>query len=150
MQSDLNAAINLALRGIAHPARAEVHHRVRTERIDSKGGKKKQSAASPAFRTREKRRFGDQQPEIVTAEADSLPKERNSNLFYDPWNVTQFGRVRLSGEGEESFPYASGPGLWKRVNDPAFQWKRCSEINRQRMQKPSLQSADKDEDNVPM
>jgi len=149
MQSDLNAAINLALRGIAHPARANIHHRVRTERIDPKEAKKKQAMVSPAFRTREKRRFGDQQPQIVTAEANSLPKERNSNLFYDPWNVAQFGRVRLDGEPVGAFPYASGPGLWKQVNNSAFQWKRCSKINRQRMEKPCPKTADKEEDDVP-
>jgi len=141
MQSDLNAAINLALRGIAHPTRADIHHRVRTERIDPKEAKQKQTTTSHVFRTREKRRFGEQQPQIVTAPDNSLPKERNSNLFYDPWSLALFGRARWDSEPEGAFPYASGPGLWKRVNDSAFQWQRCEEIYRQRMEKLGFKAA---------
>jgi len=32
MQADLNAAVNLALRAVAHPSCAEIHHRLRSER----------------------------------------------------------------------------------------------------------------------
>jgi len=143
MQSDLNAAINLALRGMAHPDRADIHHRVRTERVNPKEANQKQIAASSVFRTREKRRFGEQQPQIVTAPGDSLPRERNSNLFYDPWSVALFGRARWDSEPEGSFSYASGPGLWKRVNDSAFQWQRCEEINRQRMERLGFKATSK-------
>jgi hypothetical protein len=47
--------------------------------------------------------------------------------------VAQFGRARLDGESAACLPYASGPGLWKAVNDRTAQWKRCAAINRARL-----------------
>jgi hypothetical protein len=42
----------------------------------------------------------------------------------DEHGVAQFGRARLEVESAAGFPYASGPGLWKGVNDRVAQWKR--------------------------
>ena len=123
MQSDINAAINLALRGIADPACADIHHRIRTKREEGAG----------VYQTRETRRFGQQQPIILVRPGDSLPKERNPNLFYDPWQVADFDRAKLGDGISSQFIFASGRGLWKKVNDSAFQWQRVREINQARL-----------------
>ncbi|MGP8198916.1 MAG: hypothetical protein ACLQU4_05370 [Limisphaerales bacterium] len=66
--------------------------------------------------------------------------------FALPTNEAPLSRIiELAHDG--GFPYASGPGLWKHVNSPAFQWKRCSEINRRRMEKPRLKTSGGEEDN---
>jgi len=140
MQADLNAAINLALRAVAHPGCADIHHRLRTER--KKGAKNQPDV----LQAREPRRFGKEKVAIHFREGDSAPKERNSNLFYDSQSVASFGRARLGNEGSSSHPYASGPGLWKRVNDRCEQWKRCNAINSARCD--SLQG--EDDDQIPM
>lgn len=121
MQVDLNAAANLAFRAVAHPSAAHIHHRLRTER-------KKDS-----FLAREKRRFGAEKALLVLQNDADFPKEKNTNFFYDEHSVAQFGRARLDGESAACLPYASGPGLWKAVNDRAAQWKRCAAINRARL-----------------
>jgi hypothetical protein len=127
MQADLNAAANLAFRAVAHPSAAHVHHRLRTER------KKGVKGQADAFHAREKRRFGGAEPMLVPEKLGDLPKEKNTNFFYDAYRIAQFGRARLETEKEDAFPYASGPGIWKAVNDHAAQWKRCAAINRDRL-----------------
>jgi hypothetical protein len=139
MQADINAAINLALRAIAHPSRPEVHHRLRTER--KKEGRNK----TDSFSARETRRFGKTKVAIVMREGDSMPKDRNPNLFFDGHCLAEFGRARLATDPEKSFVYASGPGLWKKVNDRAVQWERCAQINATR-----LSQWETEEDDVPM
>jgi hypothetical protein len=127
MQADLNAAANLALRAVAHPACAHIHHRLRTER------KKATKNQPDTFLAREPRRFGKAKVSILLREGDTLPKERNTNLFYDEHGVASFGRARLESENAASFTYASGPGLWYSVNNRVRQWERCSQINAQRL-----------------
>jgi len=126
MQADINAAANLAFRAIAHPACADLHHRLRTSR--KPGTKNKPDS----HLTRETRRFKDGIA-IHLHPDHTLPKERNPNLFYDAHGVADFGRARLACDSENEFPYASGPGLWKKVNEREDQWKRCAEINRLRL-----------------
>ncbi|PYT04701.1 MAG: hypothetical protein DMF60_14450 [Acidobacteria bacterium] len=128
VQADLNAAANLALRAVAHPACAHIHHRLRTER---KKGTKNQP---DTFLAREPRRFGKQKVSILLREGDTLPKERNPNLFHDEHGVAGFGRARLETDSASIFPYASGPGLWKAVNDRVRQWERCHQINARRLE----------------
>jgi hypothetical protein len=82
---------------------------------------------------------------IVLREGDTLPKERNTNLFHDEHGVAKFGRARLENDNTSGHPYASGPGLWKTVNDRVKQWERCASINSRR-----LAQWEKDSDNVPM
>ena len=127
IQADLNAAANLALRAVAHPACAHIHHRLRTER--KKGAKNQPDA----FLAREPRRFGKEKISILLREGDTLPKERNTNLFYDEHGVADFGRARLESDSPSSFPYASGPGIWKAGNDRVQQWRRCQQINADRL-----------------
>lgn len=139
MQADINAAANLALRAIGHPERADLHHRLRTVR--KPGAKKKEDT----YTTREARRFGKEGIAIHLRPGDTLPKEKNSNLFFDQNHVGDFGRARLACDADDQFPYVSGPGLWKKVNDRSLQWERCMEINRLRL------DADSDKnDDVPM
>jgi hypothetical protein len=126
MQADLNAACNLALRAVSNPSAAHIHHRLRTERKKSAGG-------IDTFSAREIRRFGKEKVALVLRDGDSLPKERNPNLFYDAHQVAAFGRAALEGDSVLGFPYASGPGLWKQVNDRMAQWRRCASINAARL-----------------
>ncbi len=141
MQADLNAAANLAFRAVAHPSAAHIHHRLRTER--KKGAKGQEDS----FLAREKRRFGAEKAVLVPQRGSDLPKEKNTNFFYDEKGVAQFGRVRLEVESAECFPYASGPGLWKAVNDRVAQWKRCAAINQTRL---SSWAKPDPEDEIPM
>ena len=127
MHADINAATTLALRAIAHPACADIHHRLRTSRKPGTRGR------PDIYVTREPRRFGKEADTICLCRDHTLPNERNSNLFFDPFSIADFGRARLASESAESFPYASGPGLWTKVNKREVQWARCAEINRSRM-----------------
>jgi hypothetical protein len=120
LQADLNAAANLALRAVAHPGCANIHHRLRTE------------SKKEGLFTRERRRFGKEKLAIIAEKANGLPKERNTNLFFDEHGVADFGRARLQTDDASTFAYASGPALWKTVNDRVRQWERCQAINARR------------------
>lgn len=122
-----DAAANLAFRAVAHPSAAHIHHRLRTER--KKGAK----GQDDLFLARKARRFGKEKVVVLLRDQDSLPKERNTNLFFDEFCVAKFGRVRLETDASDPYPYASGPGLWRAVNDRADQWKRCMQINAARL-----------------
>jgi hypothetical protein len=135
-QADLNAAINLALRAVAHPSCAGIHHRLRTER------KKAVRGETDTFTVKESRRFGKEKPAVEVKPGDYMPKERNPNLFYDPHGAAEFGRARIADDDHKGYPYASGPGIWKTANDREKQWARCHAINRQRL-------LDWDDDHLP-
>ncbi len=126
IQADINAAVNIALRAIAHPDCADIHHRLRTER------KKGTDTKPDTFTSRESRRFGGEKMGILTRDND-LPKEKNTNLFFDRQGIAPFGRARLESEPATDFHYASGPALWKTANDRTRQWKRCEELNAARL-----------------
>lgn len=128
IQADLNAAVNLAFRAISHPDCADIHHRIRSKRI-----------AEDIYLTQERRRFGENQPKIIRKDNNPLPKERNPNIFYDAHGTAQFDRVRLESEAAGQFPYATGRGLWKRLNDPDFQWDRCTALNKERLENWGIQ-----------
>jgi hypothetical protein len=138
MQADINAAVNLALRAVAHPSCADIHHRLRSER------KKAVKGQPDSLFAREKRRFGNEKVELLPEKGNDLPK--NTNFFFDEHHVASFGRARLAGDESTGFAYASGPGLWKTVNDRIKQWKRCASINSYRM----AQWNKVPEDDVPM
>lgn len=127
MQADLNAAANLAFRAVAHPNCAGIHHRLRTER--KKGARSQQDT----FFAREKRRFREEKVALLPERENDLPKEKNTNFFYDEHHVAQFGRARLETDAEGRHAYASGPGLWKAVNDRMAQSSRCAAINDARL-----------------
>lgn len=147
MQADLNAAANLAFRAVANPHSAWIHHRLRTER--KKGAKNQPDS----FLARETRRFGKEKVALLLQDGHCLPKERNTNLFYDEHGVARFGRARLDTDDSKTFPYASGPGLWKAVNDRVAQWNRCAEINAARIAawkaKAAAPKSSNSEDQIP-
>lgn len=137
IQADLNAAINIALRATAHPDCAEIHHRLRTERKKGTGSK------PDTFTSRESRRFGGAKVPIIPRDND-LPKEKNTNMFFDRHGIAPYGRARVESDPGNAHPYASGPALWKTTNDRGRQWSRCQEINVARLAKWGEGPAEKD------
>jgi CRISPR-associated endonuclease C2c1-like protein len=134
-QADINAAISLALRAIAHAACADIHSRLPSERQPAK---KKDQADK--FYARAERRFGKaKKVEIVPVGKGTLPKEPKPNFFYDPHQVAREPRARLvgaesqSGTTGENGNYAPYGSLWGKVNAPAFQWWRCRQLNNRRL-----------------
>ena len=75
MQADLNAAANLAMRAVAHPACAHIHHRLRTER--KKGAKNQPDI----FLARELRRFGKEKISILLRERRFAPERAQYQSF---------------------------------------------------------------------
>jgi len=123
MQADLNAAINIALRGLAAPAQHDIHHRIRTER----SGKTLRLRTSSK---REKARWPDS-PLVLSLPADSAKTERTPNLFADLANVSfKDERATLTGIAT---PFATGRGLWAAIKQRA--WDRCAGLNDRRINK---------------
>jgi hypothetical protein len=127
MQADINAAINLGLRAMAAPNAHEIHVRIRSEAKDGQFRVRAQSK-------REKARWGNEPPPIkmlVETQRVALAREGgHPNFFVDPLKVATFDRAEVDGLG---LPVASGRGLWKSVRDA--EWKRCREINLERMRR---------------
>lgn len=120
MQADLNAAINVALRGIAAPSQHDIHHRIRTER----------AAGSLKVRTsskREKARWPGGGPALQLA-ASIDASERTPNVFSDGAGVADFDRVELPGVAGK---FALGRGLWTSVKRRA--WERIAQLNSARI-----------------
>lgn len=134
IQADLNAAANLAFRAVAHPDCTSIHHRLRTER--KKGAKDK----NDTFISREKRRFNGERIALLPKNGGDLPKEKNTNFFYDEHHVAKFGRAQLETDSGNDYRYAAGPGLWKTVNDCAVQWRRVNSINAARLHSWGIES----------
>jgi hypothetical protein len=127
MQADINAAINLGLRAMAAPSVHEIHVRIRSEAKDGQFRVRAQSK-------REKARWGNEPPPIkmlVETQRVALAREGgHPNFFVDPLKAATFDRAEVEGLG---LPVASGRGLWKSVRDA--EWKRCREINLERMRR---------------
>ncbi len=123
MQADLNAAANIALRGIAAPDRHDLHHRIRTER---------QRGGGLLLRTttkREKARWG-AAPPVIALSYDGGASERTPNLFIDVARIAEFDRAILAGL---ETPFATGRGIWTAVKRRA--WERANVLNRARIAK---------------
>jgi hypothetical protein len=123
MQADLNAATNIALRGLAAPDRHDIHHRIRTER--QKGG----GLVLRATTKREKARWADDPP-ALTLTTGAVASERAPNLFIDLARAAEFDRASLSGLEQ---PFATSRGLWTAVKRRA--WERASALNCARIAK---------------
>ncbi len=117
MQADLNAAINIALRGIAAPDCHDIHHRIRTER---KAGALQLRQSSQ----REKARWGSTPPALKIPEK-STASERMPNLFADRARIG-FADQRVTLEGLD-LPFATGVALWTAVKRRA--WERVAALN---------------------
>lgn len=121
MQADLNAAINIALRGLAAPDCHDIHHRIRTER-------KKSTLILRQTSQREKARWGNPPPSLDFAGSTSV-SERTPNLFFDVAQVGFADQRVVIGKLAETF--ATGAALWTAVKQQA--WPRCAELNRARL-----------------
>jgi len=138
VQSDINAAINLALRAIADPNVWSIHPRLRTQR-DKKDG---------SIAAREKRKFGEKNPPklAVTAGASPIKDSSNPNFFADFSNLVdladQIGLVWLNNEWTSAtlpdgkcapVSLLHSKSFWGTVK--AYQWKRIEAINHARLAK---------------
>lgn len=123
MQADLNAAINIALRGLAAPAQHDIHHRIRTERV----GKVLRLRATSK---REKARWSGTPP-TLSLPADKATAERVPNLFADVANVgLKDEHATVAGL---STTFTTSRGLWTGVKLRA--WDRCFSLNAARLAK---------------
>jgi len=139
VQSDINAAINLALRAVADPSVWSIHPRLRTQR-DKKSG---------ALAAREKRKFGEKNPPQITVTRGLRPiadSAANPNFFADFAGLTELaeelGLGWLSDEwtsamlpsGEAApVPLLHSKSFWGAVK--ACQWGRIEAINAERLAK---------------
>lgn len=138
MQADINAAINIGLRALASPEADDIHLRLRAER-------KKDTFMIRVENARERARWKEA-PVAITVEKDNdrqkLLENAHVNFFFDFGRVARFDLARVVGL-ETSV--SSGRGLWGTIRQEA--WKRCEEINRQRIRK---WTGGEDDDNLPM
>ena len=122
MQADLNAAINIALRGIAAPNCHAIHQRIKTER--TKNGLQLRRKTN-----REKARWPEGAPDIAMQSGDG-ETDRTPNLFVDIAKLAESDSVQLAGIDQS---FATGLRLWTAVKRRA--WSRCEQLNRARIAK---------------
>jgi hypothetical protein len=138
VQSDINAAINLALRAIADPKVWSIYPRLRTQR-DKKYG---------SLSAREKRKFGEKNPPKLTVSdgESSITDTTNPNFFADFAGLVDLaGKLNLEWLGKEwttatlpedkaaPVPLLHSKSFWGTVK--AYQWKRIESINAARLAK---------------
>ena len=130
--ADLNAAINLALRSVAHPRNWRIHSRIRT---NQRRVEKQDDREIPIFTVNEKRAFGDNaKVEIRFTEHHASDKDetRVPNFFFDFTRSVNWDTANIENyEMPTNANFISGKALWKTVKDR--QWRRCNEINQQRL-----------------
>jgi len=119
-QADLNAAVNLCLRGIASPMTDRLRPCVHLETEKQDGHAK--CWLTRRYNLNEKARW--EQP----TEAIGLPELESSyqTVFRDLGDVASFGTASLGGQR-----IATGEGLWGSVKQQC--WDRVMEINRARV-----------------
>ncbi|MCA1964552.1 MAG: type V CRISPR-associated protein Cas12b, partial [Prosthecobacter sp.] len=134
MQADLNAAINIALRGIAAPDKVRLLHRLRAVPLEGR-------LLPKAENLREKALFGSK-PEAFqpTGQAFGELKRGGTNFFLDAARLANFDQGTHPKLAE--LPLATGKGLWKKVKDQA--WCRCCELNAKRIEKARIKSEKRD------
>jgi hypothetical protein len=140
VQSDINAAINLALRAIADPRLWSIHPRLRTQR-EGKGGE---------LRAREKRKYGAKNaPPLSIEKAAKVDEDdaRQPNYFHDasrtvPWGHAEVEDPLTKGKAR----LVSGAAMWKTVREA--QWERVDEINTRRLK--SWDKRQEDRDDIPL
>jgi hypothetical protein len=141
VQSDINAAINLAFRAVAAPEALHLLHRVRAESRDGK-------TSTVAKNARERAAYGKKGIPISIEGTLSAKLSAAPNFFFDVNNIATFdkGKVPL---GEASVTVASGIGLWRAVNEMIFP--RILRINAQRLYKlKASDSLNDPKDEIPM
>jgi len=123
VQSDINAAINLALRAIADPRLWSIHPRLRTQR--EKDG---------SLIAREKRKHGEKAKRRIEPpkeDDDVAGTNQHPNFFADLSGSIPCGHAQL--EGDEQISLVSGKALWSEIKK--LQWQRIREINHRRQQR---------------
>lgn len=123
-QSDINAAINLALRAVADPRLWPIHPRLRTQR-DGKG----------SLLAKEKRKYGAKKAPALTPRGEtelSAEAGRVPNFFFDRSATISWGQASLTDPiAAEPAQVVLGAAMWKTVREA--QWLRCEELNRVRL-----------------
>lgn len=137
VQSDMNAAINLAFRAIAAPGALHLLHRIRSE----KSGDQVTTLAKNA---REKAAYGKKGLPIRLAGNPSAKLSKSANFFHDPAGIAKFDRGEIEVEGK-AIPVATGIGLWHAVNGAILP--KIVEINAARLRRIKLLE---DDDKIPM
>jgi len=125
VQSDINAAINLAFRAVAAPEALHLLHRIRAQSQEG-------NVATVAKNAREKAAYGKRGVPIVMRGTVSAKLSGSPNFFYDGSRVANFdtGEIAL---GDRLFPVASGIGLWRGVNEKILP--RIIALNEERLRK---------------
>jgi hypothetical protein len=125
VQSDINAAINLAVRAVAAPEALHLLHRIRAQSQEG-------NVATVAKNAREKAAYGKRGVPIVMRGTVSAKLSGSPNFFYDGSRVANFdtGEIAL---GDRLFPVASGIGLWRGVNEKILP--RIIALNEERLRK---------------
>ncbi|MDP2136266.1 MAG: type V CRISPR-associated protein Cas12b [Candidatus Didemnitutus sp.] len=124
VQSDINAAINLALRAVADPRLWSIHPRLRTQR-----------EGKDSLFAKEKRKYGARKAPAITPVGETkLPEDtgRVPNFFFDRSRQIGWGHAEVSDPlGSQSVRVVLGVAMWKTVREA--QWERCTSINARRL-----------------
>jgi hypothetical protein len=135
VQSDINAAINLALRAVADPRLWSIHSRLRTQRE----GKDRLLA-------KEKRKYGSKKSPVITPLGDTKLTEdasRAPNFFFDRSQQIGWGHAEVADSlSHQPVRVVLGVAMWKTVREA--QWQRCSSINDRRLAKWRSNKSKKD------
>jgi hypothetical protein len=144
VQSDMNAAINLAFRAIAAPESLHLLHRIRSEKTGDQ-------ISTLAKNRREISVFGKKGLPISMEGEPSTKLSKSANFFHDPADIAKFDRGEIT-LGGKTIPIASGIGLWHAVNGAILP--KIVAINEDRLRRYGLAEAGKHseeaEDNIPM
>lgn len=121
MQADINAAINIGLRAVAHPAVNDIHTRVRCEWKEGRLlPRKKNNFEKDRFK--ESTQFSTEGINGVNAESHYV------NAFYDPNSLAQFEKCSI-----QNTTFALSKGFWTAVKNKRFE--RCRFLNDERISK---------------
>lgn len=145
VQSDMNAAINLAFRAVAAPEALHLLHRIRSEKTGDQ-------LTTLAKNAREKAAYGKKGFPIRLSGTLSAKLSKSANFFHDPSGIARFDRGEVE-VGGRCIPIASGIGLWHAVNGAILP--KIVAINEDRLRRYGLSEAGKqskeiNEDNIPM
>ncbi len=145
VQSDMNAAINLAFRAIAAPEAVHLLHRIRTEKTGDQ-------ITTLAKNRREIAVFGKKGRPISMEGETSAKLSKSANFFHDPAQIAKFDRGEIT-LGGKTIPIASGIGLWHAVNGAILP--KIVKINEDRLRRYGLAevwklSKEEEVDNIPM
>lgn len=126
VQSDINAAINLALRAVADPRLWSIHPRLRTQR-----------ESKDTLFAKEKRKYGARKAPAITPVAETKLSEdagRVPNFFFDRSRKIGWGHAEVADPiGNQMVRVVLGAAMWKTVREA--QWERCTSINSRRLAK---------------